>query len=183
QPGVAALRHDRCAGFGGKLEDRRDLLDRTRAQYQRRASMIQTALLDQIGFDRPRVGQRILVADDSRETGESVGRDRSFEGAVHAQSIEQIQRRGVAARISRSLIASPRPWCGIGMTAIAAAPEASSARRCENKLAAASTRSSRAERLRIATAPAASGGGAPNANSASPGCTFLASSRSRAFGA
>src|SRR5579871_3726472 len=55
--------------------------------------------------------------------------------------------RGAAARASLSLIASPRPSAGIGTTAITLAPHASSARKCENRLAAASMRSPRAERL------------------------------------
>ena len=63
-------------------------------------------------------------------------------------------------------MASPRSSFGIGMTAIAEAPDASSARRCEKRLAAASTRSPAGERLR---AFAAEGTFAPNASRASPG--------------
>ena len=68
-------------------------------------------------------------------------------------------RRGAAARSSRSLIASPRPSCGTGMTAMVAAPQASSARRWENRLAAASIRSPRADRLSVRTARAGAFGG------------------------
>ena len=50
------------------------------------------------------------------------------------------------ARARRSLMASPSPSSGIGMTAICA-EAASSARRCENRFAAASIRSAEAERL------------------------------------
>src|SRR5215831_17944751 len=54
--------------------------------------------------------------------------------------------RGAAARSRRSLMASPRPARGTGITAIVAAPDASSTRRWENRLAAASMRSPRRDR-------------------------------------
>ena len=56
-------------------------------------------------------------------------------------------RRRARRAASRSLIASPRPSFGIGITAMRCAPEASSARRCENRLAAASTRSPRGRQI------------------------------------
>ena len=89
-----------------------------------------------------------------------------------------------AARASRSLIASPSPSCGTGITAIARAPAPSSARRCENRLAAASIRSPPAERLSVFLLRAApSGSAAPNASKASPGSMSSASSRMRVRGA
>src|SRR3977135_1045334 len=47
-----------------------------------------------------------------------------------------LHARGAAARARRSLIASPRPACGTGITAMVAAPAASSARRWENRVGA-----------------------------------------------
>src|SRR5258707_12892071 len=52
--------------------------------------------------------------------------------------------RGASPRARRSLMASPRPSLGTGITAMEATPAASSARRCANRLAAASIRSPRA---------------------------------------
>ena len=66
-------------------------------------------------------------------------------------------------------MASPSDSSGIGMTAMLAAPVASSARRCENRLAAASTTSPAGERLRVVRASAPGGSVGPNASSASPG--------------
>ena len=78
---------------------------------------------------------------------QQVGRGRVGElSQVHAAVITSRVR---AARASRSLMASPRPSCGIRMTAMRRAPAASSARRCENRLAAASTRSPRGDRLSV----------------------------------
>ena len=70
---------------------------------------------------------------------------------------------GAAARFSRSLIASPRPSCGTFITAMVLAPEASSARRCENRLAAASIEIAARRKIKR---PAS--GAAPKASSASP---------------
>lgn len=59
-----------------------------------------------------------------------------------------LPQRGAAARRRRSLIASPRPCSGMGMTAITGRPLASSSCSMRNRLAAASVRSPVAERLR-----------------------------------
>src|SRR5215510_14321734 len=66
--------------------------------------------------------------------------------------------RGAAARLRRSLMASPRPARGTGITAMVSAPEASSVRRWEKRLAAASMRSPRGERFSIRAAFCAPGG-------------------------
>ena len=57
--------------------------------------------------------------------------------------------RGAAARSSRSLIASPRPWCGMGATAMRETPVASISCSRRNRLAAASTRSPVAESVHL----------------------------------
>ena len=78
--------------------------------------------------------------------------------------------RGAAARRSRSLIATPRPVLGTGMTAMFVRPcraaSASSQRKPENSRAAASVRSPRWLRLNATRAP---GGGEPKASRASSG--------------
>ena len=74
--------------------------------------------------------------------------------------------------------------CGTGMTAMVLPAAASSARRCENRFAAASTRSPRGERFRtFAARPVLAGNSSPNASSASPALTSVASSRSGVRGA
>ena len=83
------------------------------------------------------------------------------------------RRRGAR----RSLIARPRPWRGIGATAMPAAPRAaasaSAARRWAKRLAAASARSPAGERLRPAAVVAG-----PKPSQTSPGPAPAASSRS-----
>src|SRR5262249_13565044 len=72
--------------------------------------------------------------------------------------------RGAAARLRRSLMASPRPARGTGITAMVAAPDASSARRWEKRIAAAPMGSPRHDRLRTkGRRPAAAPGGRPDA--------------------
>ena len=51
EAGVAALRHDRRAGLVRELQDRGDLGGRARPQHQRRAAVIEPALLDHVGLD------------------------------------------------------------------------------------------------------------------------------------
>ena len=68
-----------------------------------------------------------------------------------------IEFRGAAARARRSLIASPRPSRGIGITAMRATPARSSARRCENRLAAASIRSPRGREVERRRGPLGAG--------------------------
>src|SRR5215475_4956493 len=137
--------------------------------------MIQPAPFDQVRRERLRIGDRIFVADDRRKAREQIGRGRAAELFVHSDD-----RFGAAARLRRSLIASPSPSCGTFITAMRLAPEASRARKCEKRLAAASIRSPRGERLNMG--PEKDGAG-PNASSASPGCVVSASRRSVAFGA
>src|SRR4029079_9565936 len=137
--------------------------------------MVQTSAFDEKRFKRSRIGDRVFVADDGRKTRQKIGRGRATQLFVHVS-----YRFGAAARLSRSLIASPRPSRGTFITATRFAPEASSARKCEKRLAAASIRSPRADRLYIV--PENDGAG-PKARSASSGCTPSASSRSAAFGA
>ena len=67
------------------------------------------------------------------------------------------QFRGAAARARRSLIASPRPSRGIGITAMRATPARSSARKCENRLAAASIRSPRGREVERRRGPLGAG--------------------------
>ena len=87
----------------------------------------------------PGIGSSLASSSTGLTSQNSIARLIASRGKGHPMQAH----RGAAARCSRSLIASPRPWCGTGMTAMAAAPAASSARRCENRLAAASMRSPR----------------------------------------
>ena len=102
-------------------------------------------------------------------------------GRTGAATKAEFQGLGAAARRSRSLIASPRPPCGIGITAMVFAPVASRARNCTNRLAAASTRSP--SRLRFCTGPLVASECGPKASSASSGATVVAFNRTRADGA
>src|SRR6185437_4069352 len=130
-----------------------------------------------------RVGQGIFPADDADETRQQIGRQRADARMlglqIHELPLLLTLSFGAAARSRRSLIASPRPSFGIFITAMPPAPEASSARKCENKLDAASTILPRAERLSVT--PAAGAG--PKASSASPVRAASAFRRSRAMGA
>src|SRR5262245_18268675 len=123
----------------GERQDLRDLLSGTGPQHDRGAAVIHVAPLSQIGELLVRVGERVLRADDGREAGDEIGAQ-AGEGVGGV-----VSHSGLAARRRRSLMASPRPCSGIGITAIALAPEPcralSSVRRAENRLAAASTRS------------------------------------------
>ena len=179
QPSIAALRHDGGLGLVGELEDCRHFRDRSRPQYHRRLAAIEVAHLDQIRLLRLMVRDRVLFSDNADETGEQVGREHVRRLRHGAKIHGAIPAFGAAARLSRSLIASPRPSCGTFMTAMRWTPEASSARKCENRLAAASIRSPRGDRL--SDTPAAGAG--PKASSASPGSAASASRRSLAFGA
>src|SRR5215475_11108233 len=137
--------------------------------------MVETSALDQKRFKGSRIGDRVLVADDRGKARQKVRRGRATQLFVHIR-----YRFGAAARLRRSLIASPRPSCGTFITAMRFAPEASSARRCEKRLAAASIRSPRGERFNVVPEE---DGAEPKARSVSPGCAASASRRSVAFGA
>ncbi len=81
--GIAGLRHDRGAGFAGKLQDCRDFLDVGGLQQQRRGAMIEPAVLDQVRRKLGLAAQRIFVADDG---GEAVEKFRGDAGAHRAHS-------------------------------------------------------------------------------------------------
>src|SRR6185437_3041522 len=120
--------------------------------------MIDAAALDQVRLQRGLIGDCIFFADDGRKARQQVGRGRATELFVHSI----IPCLGAAARRSRSLIASPNPRRGIFITAMRFVPEASSARKCEKRLAAASIRSPLGERFNIG--PEASGAGPKASN-------------------
>ncbi len=204
QAGIAALRHDRRFRRVGELEDCRYFRDRGRPQHHRRVALEQMPHLDEIRRLQRRIGDGVFFADDGGEAGQQswvhfglrlIGRLIEHRAVPWRSSIQindsRIYRgasrvqRGLAARASLSLIASPRSACGTGMTAIVFAPAASSARRCENRLAAASIRSPRCGQVHHAAsalpAPAARFG--PNASKASPRSTRSALSRSGVRGA
>ena len=102
QAGVAALRHDRRAGLVRELEDGGDLGGRARPQHHRRAAVIEPAILDQVGLDIVRVGERVALADDGGEAGEEFGRD-GFDGAfddVHA-ALSRLEGADYSADLAR----------------------------------------------------------------------------------
>src|SRR5512143_703007 len=114
--------------------------------------MIDATAFYQERLESSRIGDRIFIADNGRKAPQQVWRGRAAKLFVHSN-----YRLGAAARLRRSLIASPRPSCGTFMTAMRVAPEASSARKCEKRLAAASIRSPRGDRLNIAPEKAGAG--------------------------
>ena len=61
------------SGLVGQLQDGGDLLGRARPQHQRRAAVIEPALLGDVGRDLGRLGHRVACADDRGETSEQVG--------------------------------------------------------------------------------------------------------------
>ena len=78
--------------------------------------------LGEIGRLHRRVGDGVLRADDG---GEARREGRAARVRFGSDLTRIVHRRtshvlGAAARASRSLMASPRPWCGIGITAIGA---------------------------------------------------------------
>jgi hypothetical protein len=73
ETGVAALRHNRRAGFVGEVEDLRDFRRQARAQHYRRAPAIETAVLDQVSFLLGGVGDGVFLADDGYEARDEVG--------------------------------------------------------------------------------------------------------------
>src|SRR5262249_12669528 len=176
--GIAALGHDRGRALGRELEDRRDLGDRARPQHHRAYPAKHVARLGEIGRLRIAVRDGVFLPDDRDEAGEEIGGEHFWRrpcnihraSSVTTAGASTIARhldefpphgRGAAARSRRSLIASPSPSRGTGITAMVAAPAASSARRWEKRLAAASMRSPRAERLSIAPARLAPGARVP----------------------
>src|SRR5262249_45965284 len=151
----------------GERQDLRHLLRCAGAQHDRGAPLVHVAHLAQVGELLVGVGERVLRAHDGREAGDEIG-------AQAGKALRgMLAHAGLAARRSRSLMASPRPCCGIGITAIALVPVLSSVRRAENRLAAASTRSP--DQLRLSISPWCGGTfPEPNASSASSGCTSVA---------
>src|SRR6476646_1367584 len=133
QTGIAALRYQRDPVLAGKLANRGDFRSRARPQHQRRAAVKQVALFGDIGRDVSRVRDRIFGADDLAEPRDQFGRERRrrWLDDIHCLLLflALAHFRPTAARRSRSLIASPRPSSGTGITAMARAPLASSARR------------------------------------------------------
>ena len=79
---------------------------------------IEHALFGEVRRDVVLVGDGVFVADDGSEARDQVGREtrRRRLDLVHSRVLH------TAARRSRSLIASPRPSFGIGITAICIAP-------------------------------------------------------------
>src|SRR6185437_9339252 len=120
--------------------------------------MIDAAAFDQERLQRALICDRIFFADDGRKARQQIRRGRATELFVHST----VPCLGAAARLSRSLIASPSPWRGIFITAMRFVPEASSVRKCEKRLAAASIRSPLGERFNIG--PEASGAGPKASN-------------------
>src|SRR6266550_6936217 len=151
--------------------------------------MEQVALFGDRGCDNGRIGDRIFGADDLAETSDQFGRERGRGGLddIHLGLwlvFLLVHSRAIAARRSRSLIASPSPSPGTGITAMVCAPLVSSVRRYPKRLAAASWRSPRADRFITAVAASTPGSATgPNASSASPGSTLAALSRTRVRGA
>ena len=104
EPGVAALGHDRRAGLVANRDDLRDFIGAAWQQHQRRCAVEQAALVVEVARE---VVVRVAPsgrADDALEPVEGQGVGAS--------------RHGPAARRRRSLIASPRPSLGTGMTAM-----------------------------------------------------------------
>ena len=120
EAGVAALRHERDAVLVGKLADRGDFRRRARPQHQRRAAAKQVALLGGVGRDVGGIGHRIFVADDGAEFARSVPAAAAalLAGRYSLLRSRPRQSLSTAARRSRSLIASPSPSSGIGITAM-----------------------------------------------------------------
>src|SRR6185312_8001134 len=115
---------------------------------QRRMTVEEVALLGGVGRDIGGVRQRIFVANDLAKPGDEIAgegrRGRSWLHDIHcllvhvftsspgssSASPSSTGHSGpTAARRSRSLMASPSPWFGMGITAIVRARLASSARR------------------------------------------------------
>src|SRR6476646_4161467 len=115
----------------------------------------------QMGCHVRRLGRKTARADGFLQPGQ----DRL--GKAHL---------GAAARLSRSLIASPMPWSGMGDTAILVAV-LSSSRSMAKRLAAASRKSPPGERLSLAP------GAAPKPSNTSPDSISPAFRRKEARGA
>ena len=114
QAGIAALRHQRDALLGGEPADRGHLRGRTGPQHQRRAAVIEVALLGEVRRDVGRIGDRISVADNGAKARDQFGRERRcrHRGDIHglvSASVVLDHSRPIAARRRRSLMASPRP--------------------------------------------------------------------------
>ena len=105
--------------------------------------------------------RRASVAGETAVTGLLI----SFMGS----SVDFTPWRG-ARRASRSLMASPRPSLGTGMTAMVATPDVVERAQVGKQIGAASTRSPAGDRLSTSAACSAPGGSlGPKASSASPG--------------
>ena len=100
---------------------------------------------------RSRRADGALAGEQALRGARFGGRGRLSGRAFRFAGAEPPQLRGAAARRRRSLIASPRPYSGIGITAIVR-PATSRARSAAKRLAAASPRSPDSLRLRSATA-------------------------------
>ncbi len=154
QAGIAALRHQRDFVFAGELADRGHFRRRAGPQHQRRAAVKQVAFLGDVGRDIGGIGHRIFVADNSAKFCDQFGRKRRYASLERyslssSLSFPPVHSRPTAARRSRSLMASPNPSSGIGITAMVRTPLPSSARRWPNRLAAAS----RGRRARTNSSP------------------------------
>ena len=123
ETGIAALRDDGRARLVGELEDRGNLLRRSRLQHQRGLAVIAVAPLLQVRRHGLGIADRIGFADDASE-GVERGLRRALEwgrAVMEKACWLAFLPLLAAARLRRSLIASPRPLSGIGITAIAVA--------------------------------------------------------------
>src|SRR5262245_13595117 len=183
QPGIATLRHDLRVRFVGALQDRRNFRRRARLEHERGVAKIAIAPFNEIRRHGLRVADRVVLADDADErverliawppAGLLVGR--------HGRSALAVKVAEMRARLSRSLMASPRPRSGSGITAIDSRPAAATVLSAAKKFAQASVRSPR--RLRLIAGPAKLGASGPKARSASPRRGLLALRRSGVEGA
>src|SRR5882757_2801405 len=103
QSGIAALGDDRGAAFMTNAQDRGDLRGGIGLEQKGRAAMIFAAPFFQMRRDFVWIG------------GEGLGAHRIFQPDHYRL---WYVHRGAAARLSRSLMASPMPQTGMGDTAI-----------------------------------------------------------------
>src|SRR4029079_15024975 len=180
---MAALRHDGGPCRVGVCEDRRNLLGLAGLEHERGLPMITVPPFDEIGRHRLRVADGIVLAHDAHERVESCLSRRLMGLLARHSDVALVLIAGApqAARCRRSLMASPSPRFGIGITAMVLAPEWSSSRSAPNSRAAASARSPLALRLIVPIAPLGVRG--PNARRASSEPTVVAPSLSFVSGA
>ena len=111
QPGIAALRHDRRSRLVGALHDRRNFGGRAWFEHERGVAEIAVAPFNEIRRHGLKVADRVVLADDADERVERLIA-RPPAGLLverHGRSALTVKVAGMRARLSRSLIASPRP--------------------------------------------------------------------------